>query len=176
MNGNRGFRLMLAGALLMIVVGGIADIILDQPARWLTFHVIFELMMIAGALFVTTALWLGWWHARSEASRLRKSLAERRAERDVWKASAQKVLEGLGAAVDRQFDEWQLTPAEREVALLLLKGYSHKHVAKVTARSERTARQHAAAVYEKAGLGSRAELAAFFLEGLMLPPTAVSHH
>lgn len=174
MAGNREFRLMLGGALLMIVVGGIVDIILDQPARWLSFHVFFELMMIAGALVVTTALWLGWWRARAEAVGLRKSLAERRAERDAWKASAQKALEGLGAAVDRQFEEWQLTPAEREVALLLLQGYSHKHIAKATARSERTARQHATAVYEKAGLGSRAELAAFFLEGLMLPPATVN--
>ena len=34
------------------------------------------------------------------------------------------------------------------------------------------ARQHAAAVYQKAGLGSRAELAAFFLEDLLLPGDA----
>jgi DNA-binding NarL/FixJ family response regulator len=73
--------------------------------------------------------------------------------------------------VDAQFRAWQLTPAEREVALLLLKGYSHKHVASATGRSERTARQHATAVYQKAGLGSRAELAAYFLEDLLLPDT-----
>lgn len=174
MDEHREFHLMLAGALLLIVVGGISDILLDQPARWLSFHVIFELMMIAGALVVTTALWLGWWRAHAEALRLRRSLDERRTERDAWKASAQKTLAGLGAAVDRQFAEWQLTPAEREVALLLLKGYSHKHIAKVTARSERTARQHAASVYGKAGLGSRAELAAFFMESLMLPAPAVN--
>jgi hypothetical protein len=30
-------------------------------------------------------------------------------------------------------------------------------------------RQHAVSVYQKAGLGGRAELAAFFLQDLMLP-------
>ena len=100
---------------------------------------------------------------------MRNRLEARRAERDEWRESARKALEGLGEAIQRQFDAWKLTPAEREVALLLLKGYSHKHVATATGRSERTARQHATAVYQKAGLGSRAELAAYFLEDLLLP-------
>jgi hypothetical protein len=33
-------------------------------------------------------------------------------------------------------------------------------------------RQHAGVVYQKAGLGGRAELSAFFLEDLLLPGTA----
>jgi len=78
-------------------------------------------------------------------------------------------LDGLGEAVDRQFTSWDLTPAEREVALLLLKGYSHKQVAQATGRHERTARQHASSAYRKAGLSGRAELAAYFFDDLMLP-------
>lgn len=162
-------RLVLVIALGSIVVGGTADLIMDQPGSWLSFHVFFETLMIAGALLMATTLWLGWWRAERSLQDMKTHLAARQAERDTWKASAQKALEGLGAAIDQQFDAWGLTPAEREVALLLLKGYSHKHVAHGTGRSERTARQHAAAVYEKAGLSSRAELAAYFLEDLLLP-------
>lgn len=55
------------------------------------------------------------------------------------------------------------------MALLLLKGHSHKAIARLTSRSSQTARQHASAVYKKSGLAGRAELAAFFLEDLMLP-------
>jgi DNA-binding NarL/FixJ family response regulator len=55
-------------------------------------------------------------------------------------------------------------------ALLLLKGYGHKEIAKLLGRSERTVRQHAVAVYRKSNLSGRAELAAFFLEDLLLPP------
>lgn len=118
---------------------------------------------------MATTLWIGWWKAERSLNEMRERLEVRKAERDEWRESARKALEGLGEAIDRQFEAWKLTPAEREVALLLLKGYSHKHVATATGRSERTARQHATTVYQKAGLGSRAELAAYFLEDLLLP-------
>ena len=171
MDVDRDSRLyvLLALALGSIVVGGTIDLLLDQPQDWFSFHVIFETLMIARALLMATTLWLGWWKAERSLEDMRNRLEARRAERDEWRESARKALEGLGEAIQRQFDAWKLTPAEREVALLLLKGYSHKHVATATGRSERTARQHATAVYQKAGLGSRAELAAYFLEDLLLP-------
>lgn len=169
-------RIVLAIGLVLIIVGGTVDLLLDAPTNWLSFHVFFELLMIAGALVFTTALWLGWWRARAEAVQLRVSLAQRKAERDAWKAAAEQSLDQFGAAIDQQFAAWQLTATEREVALQLLKGHSHKYIAAETGRSERTIRQHAAAVYQKAGLGSRAELAAFFLDALRLPVRAASDH
>ena len=69
----------------------------------------------------------------------------------------------------RSYGVWNLTPAERKIALLLLKGYGHKEIATLLGRSERTIRQHAVAVYRKSNLSGRAELAAFFLEDLLLP-------
>jgi DNA-binding CsgD family transcriptional regulator len=163
--------MLLALALGSIVVGGTIDLLLDQPQDWLSFHVIFETLMIAGALLMATTLWLGWWKAEHSLEEMRERLEARKVERDEWRENARKALDGLGEAIQRQFDAWQLTPSEREVALLLLKGYSHKHVATATRRSERTARQHATTVYQKAGLRSRAELAAYFLEGI--PETGV---
>lgn len=162
-------RGVLAVALLSIIVGGTVDLVMDGPERWLSFHVVFEVTMIAGALLMATTLWLGWWRSAHAAAALEVRLAEQAVERDRWRATSQEALEGLGRAIDAQFDAWQLTRAEREVALMLLKGYGHKQIAALTGRSERTARQHAGVVYEKAGLGGRAELAAFFLQDLMLP-------
>ena len=162
-------RAILAVALLSIVVGGTADLVMDDPETWLSFHVVFEVLMIAGALLMATTLWLGWWRSARAATALQARLAEQAVERDRWRASSREALEGLGRAIDAQFDAWRLTPAEREVALLLLKGYGHKQIAALTGRSERTARQHAGVVYDKAGLGGRAELSAFFLRDLMLP-------
>ena len=160
---------VLGIALLSIIVGGTADLVMDKPATWLSFHVIFETLMIAGALVMATTLWLGWWRSAHWAASLRESLEAQRAERDAWKASAQTALDGLGRAIDAQFRTWHLTPTEGEVALMLLKGYGHKEIAALTGRSERTVRQHAGVVYEKAGLSGRAELAAYFLQDLMLP-------
>lgn len=87
----------------------------------------------------------------------------------AWRAEAQSLLEGLGASIDRQFGRWQLSEAEKETALLLLKGFSHKDIARVRSVSEATARQQATAVYRKAGVAGRNDLAAFFLEDLALP-------
>ena len=159
-------------AILFVVIGlaGAVDLALDRPTEWLSFHVVYEVALVVGAL--STALWLarGWGSAAAANRELRASLVERNAERDAWRASAEQALAGLGAAIDAQFTSWGLTPAEREVALLVLKGHGHKEIAARTDRSERTVRQHAAAAYAKAGLGGRAELAAFFLEGVSLPP------
>lgn len=161
--------LVLAVALVSIVVGGTIDLILDQPESWLSFHVIFETLMITGALLMATTLWMGWWKSMRSVGELRRSLETHRADRDRWRESAEHALDGLGRAINAQFDAWELTPAEREVALLLLKGYSHKAIARHTGRGDQTVRQHAAAAYRKASLSGRAELAAFFLEDLMLP-------
>jgi tripartite-type tricarboxylate transporter receptor subunit TctC/DNA-binding CsgD family transcriptional regulator len=65
--------------------------------------------------------------------------------------------------MDRQFDEWGLTVAERDVALLMLKGLRHKEIADLRGTTERTVRQQATMMYKKAGINSRSDLAAFFL-------------
>ena len=165
----RRLRLILFVVLLAIVIGGTADLILDRPETLLSAHVLLELTMVLGALATVTWLWLGWSRAERSVGELQRSLEERREERDRWKESAERALEGLGQAIDDQFRRWELTPSEREVALLLLKGYSHKAIARHTDRSPQTVRQHAGSVYAKAGLSGRAELAAYFLEDLILP-------
>jgi DNA-binding CsgD family transcriptional regulator len=162
-------RLALAALLGLVVVGGAVDLALDAPTNWRSAHVLFELTMVASSLAFGLYLWRGWRRASRSLAEVRHTLAERHAERDAWRASAQRALDGLGRAIDRQFALWRLTPVEREVALLLLKGYGHKQAAATTGRSERTVRQHAVSVYRKSGLAGRAELAAFFLQDLMLP-------
>jgi DNA-binding NarL/FixJ family response regulator len=74
-----------------------------------------------------------------------------------------------------QFDVWGLTDAEADVAGLLLKGMAHKEIALLRGSSEATVRQHAAAVYRKSGLTSRAQLTAFFLEDLLAPSENADH-
>ena len=166
---GRGMRLVLAAVLTSVVVGGIVDLVLDAPKSWRSGHVLYELGLILGGLAGAIWLWLNWKRAAESATALRRSLVERQAERDAWRERAAQALQGLGRAVVDAFRDWELTPAEREVAVLLLKGHSHKEIATATGRSERTVRQHAIAAYHKAGVGGRAELAAFFLGDLTLP-------
>ena len=76
-------------------------------------------------------------------------------------------------AGEKEFERLLIRPlsfwAEREVALLLLKGLSHREIAAVRAVSERTVREQARSLYAKAGLTGRAALSAFFLEDLLAP-------
>jgi DNA-binding NarL/FixJ family response regulator len=90
-------------------------------------------------------------------------------EAEKWRAESKKYLEGLSSAIDEQLNKWSLTSAEKEVAFLLLKGLSLKEIASVRNTTEKTARVQSMAIYAKAGLSSRSELSAFFLEDLLVP-------
>ena len=162
-------NVVVPGILLLVAIGGAIDLALDRPERWLSAHVIVELVLMITSLTFSIILWRGWRRAQSRLARTEASLERSVAERDTWRKSAESALTSFSSAVEQQLTAWGLTPAEREVALLLLKGHGHKQIAARTGRSERTVRQHAVSVYEKSGLGGRAELAAFFLEGLILP-------
>lgn len=167
-NDKQSLAVPLAGVLLVIAVGGAVDLVFDAPTDWLSPHVLYELSLIVGALGAATWLWRRWRRAERDNVRLAGLIVERQAERDAWRSSAEQALAGFARAIDGQLSAWNLTPAEREVVILLLKGRSHKEIANSSHRSERTVRQHAAAAYEKAGLAGRAELAAFFLTDLPL--------
>jgi DNA-binding CsgD family transcriptional regulator len=171
---DRGFRTGLFALLATIALAGAVDIVLDQPRSWLSFHIMFELAFVGLCVAAILYLWLGWSGARRGRDRVQARLAEHDAERDRWRRRATRLLRGLGSEIDAQFERWSLTPTERQVALLLLKGLGHREAAATLGRSERTVRQHAVSVYRKAGLAGRAELAAFFLEDLLLPLEAPS--
>lgn len=108
---------------------------------------------------------------RADHLALARGLAAARQQGERWRAGSRLLLNGLGEAIDQQFRLWSLTDAERQVALLLLKGLSSKEIALVRQSSERTVREQARAVYAKAGLSGRAALSAYFLEDLLAPPT-----
>jgi DNA-binding NarL/FixJ family response regulator len=102
-----------------------------------------------------------------EKQALVRDLEIARAEGRAWRASAQSYVSGLGEEIEKQFEKWQLTPAEREVGLLMLKGFSHREVAGLRGTTEATVRHQAQAIYQKCGLPGRSAFCAFFLEDLL---------
>jgi len=151
-------------ALVAVLIG--LDVAGDARAGGSRGHLVLEVAIMAAALGGTVALWGQLFLARRRTRAIQGDLV--RAEADVarFRAESQEHLRGLGEAIDRQFERWGLSAAERVVALLLLKGLALKDVASLRKTSERTVRQQALSVYRKAGLAGRAELAAFFLEDL----------
>jgi DNA-binding CsgD family transcriptional regulator len=106
---------------------------------------------------------------REEHLEILRDLEIARIQGQRWRNEARGLLDGLGSAIEQQFSRWNLTDAEREVALLLLKGLATKEIAGVRGVSERTVREQARAIYTKSGLTGRAALSAFFLEDLLAP-------
>ena len=165
-------RALLVIVLAGTILGGALDLYLDAPDSWRSAHVVYEVGLIAAAAASSFILWRGWSRSRRTLAEAQRALTRHVAEREAWRASAEAALADFARAVNERFDLWRLTAAEREIALRLLKGHSHKQIAFETGRSERTVRQHAVSVYQKSGLGGRAELAAFFLDDLLLPDGA----
>jgi DNA-binding CsgD family transcriptional regulator len=106
---------------------------------------------------------------RENIGRIVGELDEARREGAAWREAVEQHVEGLKAAIDRQFDDWSMTPAERDVALLILKGFTHKEIASLRTTAERTIRQQAQAIYRKSGLTGKNALTAYFLEDLLSP-------
>jgi DNA-binding CsgD family transcriptional regulator len=75
--------------------------------------------------------------------------------------------------IDRQFTAWALTPAERDVAFLALKGLDVAEIAGLRGAAQGTVRAQLTKIYAKAGVSGRAQFAAYFVEDLLgesLPP------
>lgn len=159
------------GGLVLLLIGAVlVDLITDRlscgsDARQLLTKALFTLLAIAGACWVYLLL-----RSRSKVIRsLSTDLGQAQAEAGRWRAESQALTAGLAGAIDEQFSRWELTDAERAVALLLLKGLSTREIAELRETKEATVRQQAQVVYRKAGLSGRADLAAFFLEDLLAP-------
>jgi DNA-binding CsgD family transcriptional regulator len=105
---------------------------------------------------------------------LHRYLEGARQDLDRARQEADALRAGLSDALDQQFARWDLTAAQREVALLVLKGLSYKEVAELRDTAEHTVRNQALAIFRKAGLAGRAEMAAFFIEDLLVPRTPVT--
>jgi DNA-binding CsgD family transcriptional regulator len=144
---------------------------LEEP-QTTPLELLFELLKIAPVVITSVGVALLFRvtrQQRDEHLQVIRDLEVARLQGQRWRSESRVLLNGLGEAIDAQFTRWSLTDAEREVALLLLKGLSTKEIAAVRAGSERTVREHARAIYSKAGLTGRAALSAFFLEDLLAP-------
>ncbi|HET7619563.1 MAG TPA: hypothetical protein VFK20_13735 [Vicinamibacterales bacterium] len=166
-----GSRTAPVAAVLFVVIAALigADIAADYRSGTDAGHLLTEGVIMLASLAGAAALWRQLRVARSEARQLSIDLTAAREEAARFREEARDALQGLGAAIDAQFTRWGLTPAEREIGLLMLKGLSHREIAAARSTTETTIRQQALAIYRKSGLRNRSELSAFFLEDLLLP-------
>lgn len=69
--------------------------------------------------------------------------------------------------LEQHFDDWSLTPAERDVALMTVKGLSIAEIAQIRSTADGTIKAQSAGIYRKAGVSGRPQLLSLFIDELM---------
>ena len=165
---RQGRLLGAVGGLAFLLLAGLEIATDDEPIQ--SFDLLGDVLEMA--ILVATAVTAGVVASRMQGQQeerlgLIRDLAQARAEGETWRRQAHAHVIGLGMAIDAQFERWGLTAAEREIGLLMLKGFSHKEVAELRSTTDATVRHQAKTVYQKAGVPNRAAFCAFFLEDLL---------
>lgn len=65
-----------------------------------------------------------------------------------------------------RFDEWGLSPSEKDVATFTIKGLSNSEIAAARGKSVGTIKAQCNAIYQKAGVTGRTQLVSHFIEDL----------
>jgi len=92
-----------------------------------------------------------------------KTQAQSRRLNDQLRAASGAFAELL----EERFEEWGLTPAERDVAWFAVKGLSTQEIAALRNTSEGTVKAQSNAIYRKAGVSGRYQLLSQFVDELM---------
>lgn len=131
----------------------VGDVISDLRADPISVYFVFEAV-------VTAALVLGIIFGTFALRRTIELLRVQDQALAVARGALSDVIEG-------QFQAWSLTPAERDVGLLALKGLDVAEIAELRGAAQGTVRAQLTRIYSKAGVSGRAQFAAFFVEDLL---------
>lgn len=154
-------RIFITGALAVQAVCAtffISDI-LSSVIGWRTTPISWrarEIIEIGAALGLIIGFGLG-------ALALRRSRARHLAAEAKLRIASTAFM----ALLEECFEDWALTPAERDVALFVVKGMSTAEIAELRNTSEGTVKAQTNAIYRKAGVSGRAQLLSQFIDGLM---------
>lgn len=158
--------LIVLATFVLWVIDAIDD--LSHGSSWK--HLALEAIVLIMAAFWIVSVAVRYFASRTENIRIKTDLAQVRKDLENYQKETQHLIKGLSLKISEQLDKWNMTNAEKDVALLLLKGFSNKEIADIRATSEKTVTQQISSIYMKSNLKSRSEFAAFFLEELLLPP------
>jgi DNA-binding CsgD family transcriptional regulator len=153
--------------LLLILVSQAMDIVQDFAEGATRSHLYLETLLCVFVIIGLIVLWSKNIFLKEQLYETEIALKKSETESNKWKAENLQLIQGLSSSIDKQLEDWKLSPSEKEVTLLLLKGLSLKEIAEIRKVSERTVRQQSVNVYEKSNLSGRAELSAYFLEDLL---------
>lgn len=107
------------------------------------------IVLIAGVVFLMI-----------ELRALMTKMSNMQAGLDIANGHLAEVIEGF-------FDDWQLTEAERDVGIMILKGLDNETIAALRNTAPGTVRAQATRIYAKSDSAGRAQFISLFMEELM---------
>ena len=165
------WTLALGGLAAFLLMLGVEVVTEDERIRlWDLLGDALQMALLVATAVACALLAVRMQSQHEEKLSLIRDLEMARAEGESWRREARSLVAGLGVAIEKQFETWGLSAAEREIGLLMLKGFSHKEIAAFRGTTDATVRHQAKAVYQKAGVESRTAFCAFFLEDLLPAP------
>ncbi len=153
--------------LCVIMVLNLADVVTDISLGVPRWHIIEESLIVVAAGLTASYLVFEMRRRAHKLERMTMTLSQADQQIAHITQEMRNARKQYSELIQQQFQAWELTVSEQQVALLLLKGLSFKEIAAVRDTREKTVRQQASTIYSKSGVDGRHAFAAWFLEDFL---------
>lgn len=156
-------------SMLMLVIGiNTVDFIKDiyKGDEWL--HIGLEVLTVGLSIWGIYMLVRTISVRAKEMTDLNEKIVQSESNLELSRSKLKEIGREYSKHVHQQFEVWGLSPSEKAVALLLLKGLSFIEIAEIRSTKEKTVRQQASAIYQKSEVTGRHEFSAWFFEDLLV--------
>lgn len=150
--------------LVIIMILNALDVMVDIGLGVPFWHIVQETSLVVLSAIGATLLVVHMRNKNKHLHELATNLANANIQVSSLSSKIQDERKRYSLIIKEQFERWDLTVGEQQVALLLLKGLSLREIASVRDTKEATVRQQASSIYAKSNLTGRHEFSAWFLE------------
>jgi DNA-binding CsgD family transcriptional regulator len=160
--------LILISMLILVIIINTVDFIKDihNGDEWL--HILLEIMTVTLSAWGIYMLVCTISARTNQISALNRKVDKTVSDLNMSHGKLKEIGREYSKHIHEQFEVWGLTPSEKEVAMLLLKGLSFIEIADIRSTKEKTVRQQASSIYVKSDVSGRHEFAAWFFEDLLV--------
>lgn len=165
---------LLSAIFLIILMDLSFDILEGAPFREIAFDLCIETSLMGLVLVTSLYVWRKFTAEKVSKLHIERDLQQAQANAIKWEKKSRHFVEEFQNFMLAQFNQWNLSQSEKEIALLILKGKTSKEIASIRFTSERTIRNQCQAIYEKSQLSGKNEFSAYFLSELMDGASSIS--
>ena len=167
MNNIRIKDFVLIAMLLVVIVINTVDFIKDINQGDELIHIGLEILTVCLSIWGIVMLIRMIKSRKQELSVLNKKVEQVESDLELSHSKLKEIGREYNKYISKQFEIWGLTPSEKDVAFILLKGLSFKEISVVRETKEKTVRQQASTIYRKSNVSGRHEFSAWFFEDFL---------